>query len=228
MFAITKCARSINFMKAKLERYKCTSSIRIPIRTSEMYKYLFKLIAPIITKTIWYFILFLTHFGPWRPSSQISHISNTQKCRLQFFWDMRHHVLFPAIWRIIVPLSTWGSSATRTTCQVTQQHIPEELNLQQHWCQHFHLCNHSRDGTFGIEGMWRQDKQSTKRVDMREVFTQALQWEDKQRQKHATRWHRRSYLPFSSTHILKSILLLHHKWIGLPKKNAVPQKSDTW
>jgi len=31
-----------------------------------MYKYLFKLIAPIIIKTIWYFIIFLPHFGPRR------------------------------------------------------------------------------------------------------------------------------------------------------------------
>jgi len=64
--------------------------------------------------------------------------------------------------------STRASSAT-TTCQVTEQHIPEELNLQQHWCEHLHFCSHFGDGTFGTQGTWGQDTQSTKRVDMREV-----------------------------------------------------------
>lgn len=69
------------------------SSIRIPLRPSEMYKYLFKLIAHIIIKTIWYFIIFLPHFGPQWPSSEISHISNIEKCGLRFFWDILSHFI---------------------------------------------------------------------------------------------------------------------------------------
>ena len=162
-----------------------------------------------------------TCFGPCRPSSKISHIWNIEKCRLRFFWDMSSRFISSNLKDHCAFISR--DKQCNKNYMPGEEQMTEGLNLQQHWCEHLNFCNHLGDGTFGIEGTWGQDTQSTKRVDTREVFTQQLQWEDKQRQKHAARWHGRSYLPFSSTHILKSILLPHLKRIGL-RKNAFSQK----